>query len=214
MELAASLDFHPRVLLTSSSRVYAPVSPESPKLRETALLGPRSAYGRTKLAAEAEVLRAVRQHDCDAIIVRSFQQAGPRQDPRMMLSQWARQFAAGGSRPVEVYTRDAQIDLCDGRDAVRAYRLLIEQGRSGAVYNVGSGIGRPSGDVLDILHHLADPQRPIVELRPGFKQDPIADIGRLVRCTGWRATIPLETTAADTLAWWEEFLSERPGGRP
>ena len=77
---------------------------------------------------------------------------------------------------------------------------------------MGSGISRRSGDVLKILQEMADPQRPVVELRPGFKQDPIADITRLVRCTGWRATIPLETTVADTLAWWRRFETPPENG--
>jgi len=202
MELAASLDSRPRVLLASTSHVYAPVSRHAPRVDETSPLGPRLAYAKTKLAAEEEVRRAIREHDCDAVIVRIFQQAGPRLDPRLMLSQWARQFVLGGSRPVEVYTLDAHIDLSDGRDSVRAYRLLIEHGRCGEVYNLGSGVRRRSGDVLEILRSMTDPGRPIIELDPGFKQDPIADISRLVRCTGWRATIPVETTVADTLAWW------------
>jgi len=204
LELAASLQRRPRVLFASSSHVYAPVSPDSPRVDETAPVGPRQGYGRTKLAAEGEVRRAVARHGCDAVIARSFPHAGPRQDPRMMLSQWARQFAAAGSNPVEVYTREARIDLSDVRDVVRAYRLLAERGRSGEVYNVGSGVSRPSGDVLDLLHQMADPGRPVVELTPGPKQDPIADVTRLVECTGWCARVPIETTVADTLAWWRQ----------
>ncbi|HUT12624.1 MAG TPA: NAD-dependent epimerase/dehydratase family protein [Thermoguttaceae bacterium] len=202
MELVASLPSRPRVLFTSSSHVYAPVSPQSPKIDETAPLAPRRGYGRTKLAAESEVRRAVEQAGCDAVIARSFQHTGPQQNPRMMLPEWTRQFATGGSEPVKVFTRDARIDLTDVRDVVRAYKLLMERGERGEIYNVGSGVSRRSGDVLDVLRTMADPKRPIEELHPGFKQDPIADITRLVRCTGWRARVSLETTVADTLAWW------------
>jgi GDP-4-dehydro-6-deoxy-D-mannose reductase len=211
MELAALLPSRPRVLFTSSSHVYAPVSPQQPKVDEDAAVGPRRAYGRTKFLAEEEVRRHVDQYGCDAVIARSFQHTGPRQNPRMMLPQWARQFAAG-SRPVEVHTLDAQLDLSDVRDVVRAYRLLMEHGRRGEVYNVGSGVSRRSGEILEILRNLADPTRPVVELRPGFKQDPVADTGRILRRTGWRARLPLETTVSDTLAWWQR-VSQRGGGK-
>ena len=204
MELAAALPSRPRVLFVSSSHVYTPVTPETPVVDELAPLGPRRGYGRSKLAAEAEVRRAVDELGCDAVVTRSFQHTGPRQNPRMMLPQWARQFARDESDPVEVYTRDAMIDLTDVRDVVRAYRLLIERGRRGEVYNVGSGVARRSGDVLDVLRNLADPQRPIVELHPGRKQDPIANIARLVQCTAWQPMIPIETTVADTLSWWRQ----------
>ncbi|NQU23334.1 MAG: NAD-dependent epimerase/dehydratase family protein, partial [Candidatus Nealsonbacteria bacterium] len=202
MELAAELPSRPRVLFVSSSHVYAPVTTETPVVDESAPLQPQRGYGRSKLAAEAEVRRAVEELGCDAVVTRSFQHTGPRQNPRMMLPQWARQFALAGSEPVEVHTRDAMIDLTDVRDVVRAYRLLIERGTRGEVYNVGSGVAVRSGDVLDVLRNLADPQRPIVELHPGRKQDPIANIDRLVQSTGWQPIVPIETTVADTLAWW------------
>jgi len=213
MELAATLEDRPRVLLTSSSHVYAPVSRQSPQIDETAPTVPRRGYGRTKLAAEAEVCRAVDELGCDAVITRSFQHTGPRQNPRMMLPEWTRQFALGGSEPVRVHNCDTYIDLSDVRDVVRAYRLLVERGRRAAVYNVGSGRSRRTGDVLEVLRNLADPKRPVLELHPGVKQDPIANISRLVHCTGWHATIPLETTVSDTLAWWRERESRSAGHR-
>jgi len=204
LELAASLPVRPRVLLISSSHVYRPVLPEKPYVSETAALGPINAYGRTKLAAEELAAAAVARGDCEAIVVRAFHHTGPRQSPQMMLPQWARQFADGTREPVAVYTRDSHLDLSDVRDVVRAYRLLVELGTSGEVYNVGSGVNRSSGQVLNILRALADPQRTIIELRPGFRQEAIADVTRLVRSTGWQPAIRIEQTVADTLAWWRE----------
>ena len=101
-----------------------------------------------------------------------------------------------------MHTRDARIDLADVRDVVRAYRLLVEHGRRGEVYNVGSGVQRTSGQVLDLLRGMADPERPVIELHPGPKQDPIADVTRLVDCTGWRPQIPVEKGLQATVEWF------------
>ncbi len=204
LELAGWLDSRPRVLFISSARVYAPVRPESSVIDESAPLGPIHPYGRTKLAAEEEVAQAIERLGCDAVIARAFQHTGPRQSPRMMLPQWVQQFAVNTSEPVEVLTCDAQIDVTDVRDTVRAYRLLTEKGRCGVTYNVGSGKAQRSGDVLELLRQMADPGRPIKELAPGFKQDPIADITRLTDETGWNPTVPIEQTVADTWTWWRE----------
>jgi GDP-4-dehydro-6-deoxy-D-mannose reductase len=187
-------------LFISSAHVYGPVSREAPRVREDTPLGPRGAYGKTKVAGEEAVRRAA-ANGADAVVIRAFQHTGPRQNPRMMLPQWARQFALGCD-PVEVFTRDAYVDLTDVRDVVRAYRLVVEKGRCGEIYNVGSGTCRRSGDILALLQRLADPGRSIVETSPGVKQEPIADITRVAHLTGWHPAVPLEETVADTLAYW------------
>ncbi len=210
LQLAASLPSCPRVLFASTSHVYAPVSAESPKIDESAPLGPPRGYGHTKLAAEAEVHRAIDRLGCDAVIARGFQHTGPRQNPRMMLPEWARQFALGGAQPVTVHNLDTMIDLTDGRDVVQAYRLLLEHGQRGEVYNIGSGTARRTGDVFALLREMADPRRPFVELHPGARQDPIADVTKLVACTGWQPEIPLEETVADTLSWWRRQDRDSP----
>ncbi len=207
LELAARLRPRPRVLFVSTSHIYAPVTLERPTVAEDSPLAPTQGYGMTKLEAEWTVAHAVASAGIDAVVARAFQHCGPRQSPRMMLSQWARQFARGAKTPVEVYNCDTYIDLTDVRDVVRAYRLLIERGERGAIYNVGSGVRRRTGDILQQLRDMADPGRPIVELRPGIKQDPIADISRLAGQTGWQPRIPLEQTIRDTLAYWHVALS-------
>jgi len=202
LALAAALPSSPRVLSISSSYVYAPVTADRPRIDETWPVTPKRGYGRTKLAAEEAVRHAVVEDHVDAVIVRAFQHTGPGQSPRMMLSEWAFQFAQGGPTPVKVHTQDAWIDLTDVRDVVRAYRLLALDGERGEVYNVGSGIARRTGDILSLLPKTAQPPRPGVERRPGCKQDPSADITRLTRRTGWQPRIPLEQRVQDTFRWW------------
>ena len=46
---------------------------------------------------------------------------------------------------------DAVRDFTDVRDVVRAYWLLLEEGRAGETYNVCSGRGIAIGDVLQLL---------------------------------------------------------------
>ena len=203
LALAASLPKPPRVLVISSSHVYEPVAAERPVVTEESPLGPVGGYGKTKREAERAALEAANESGLDVVIVRAFQHAGPRQSARLMLAEWARQLARPSPQPIQVRTLDAHIDLTDVRDVVRAYRLLTEHGAASQVYNVGSGESHRSGDLFETLRELADPARPVLELRPGRKQDPIADISRLVECTGWQPEIPIEQTIADTLAYWQ-----------
>ncbi len=202
LDLAARLPRKPRVLFISTSHVYGGATKEHHRLDETTPAAPHRAYGKTKWMAEQLAVRARSEHGLDVLIVRSFQHTGPRQEPRLMLPEWAVQFARG-DEPVRVKHLNTWIDLSDVRDVVRAYRLLAELGDCNGVYNVGSGVARRTGDILEVLRRLAGPNREIVEQQPGqVRWDPVADVRRLQAATGWRPEIELEKTVGDTLEYW------------
>jgi GDP-4-dehydro-6-deoxy-D-mannose reductase len=209
LDLAASLPFAPRVLFTSTSHVYAPVTPNQYRVDETAPVAPRGGYGISKLAAEDRIRQATgRSRDGPKVVIaRSFQHTGPRQKLRpLMLTDWANEFTKRSSGPVVVKNSNTWIDLSDVRDVVRAYRLLIERGEPGSVYNVGSGARRRTGDVLDILAKYAGPDRPIDVKSRQERHDPIASNRKLVACTHWQPEIPLERTVQDFFDYWREHF--------
>ncbi|HUY32145.1 MAG TPA: NAD-dependent epimerase/dehydratase family protein [Pirellulales bacterium] len=207
LQLAMSLSSRPRVLFTSTSHVYAPVTSPTFEVDETAPLGPRRGYGISKLAAEERIRETVCRAGLDVVIARSFQHTGPRQEPKLMLPEWAQQFARQGSGPVRVKNLNTWIDLSDVRDVVRAYRRLIEWGEAGSVYNVGSGTGRRTGEVLEILANYAGSKRPIEVESHEERRDPIADNRKLVACSHWRPEISLEKTVADTFDYWRALIA-------
>jgi nucleoside-diphosphate-sugar epimerase len=202
LELAGQLRPAPRVLVVSSAHVYAPVDPARPQVAEDAPLAPRSAYGVTKLACERLCAAAV-AGGLDAIVARAFQHAGPRQLPKFMLPEWAAQFAHLGDEPIRVVTLDSYNDLSDVRDVVRAYRHLLDAPHTRGVYNVGSGINVRSGDVFALLAACSGRHPDVVQLQPGRRQSPIADISRITAATGWSPRIPLRQTVGDTWAYFQ-----------
>ncbi len=203
IDLLTTLPQVPRFLLTSSNHVYAPVCPEDPVVSEEATVNPESAYGKTKLAAEAIVLQAVHNQQLDACIVRSFQHTGPRQQARLMVPEWACQFARE-TETVRVQTLDSCLDLSDVRDVVRAYRAIMQQQTSETIFNVGSGIAIRSGNVCELFQQLATSRRQIEEISPGQRQHPIADISRVQKATDWKPVIQLAQTLKDTLDYWKK----------
>lgn len=202
LDLAAMLPRQPRLVFISTSHVYGKATRRDQRFDETSSADPQRAYGKTKLMAEAAVRRAVAEHAVEAVIVRAFQHTGPRQEPRLMLPEWVEQLADPSIKSIRVKHLDTWIDLTDVRDVVRAYRLLAQRGESGGVYNVGSGVARRTGDILAALLKISGLSPTIVEIQPGAEKfDPIADVQRLQRATGWRPQISLEQTIADTLAF-------------
>jgi GDP-4-dehydro-6-deoxy-D-mannose reductase len=203
IDLALSLPKPPRVIFVSTSHIYAKASAENRLFDEAAPTGPQRAYGKTKLLAEEAVHKAAAKNGLDTVIVRAFQHTGPRQEPRLMLPEWAIQVSQPSNEPIRVKHLSTWVDLTDVRDVVRAYRLLAEVGQPGNIYNVGSGVPVRTGDILDLLLRLSGSSREVVEMQPGpEKFDPIADASRLQAATGWRPEIKLESTVRDTLDYW------------
>ena len=76
------------------------------------------------------------------ITVRPFNHIGPGQIPNFAVPALAKRIVEAdrpGPRPSRSGNLSARRDFTDVRDVVRAYRLLIESGEPGAVYNVCSG---------------------------------------------------------------------------
>lgn len=210
LELAEKLVRRPRVVFTSSSHVYA-VNSRQPTVSETAPLAPRNAYGRTKLEAEELCLSAA-AGGADVVVVRSFSQAGPRQDPRLMLAEWARQLLSDAPS-ITVGNLHVDVDLLDVRDAVQALRALALNGVAGEVYNVGSATSRTTGSWFELLRHTAGDRRPVNERDVTPRSDPIADTGKLRSLTGWRPTITPEQTVSAIWNYWRGAVGGEASSR-
>lgn len=201
-----------RVLIPGSAYVYA--SSAAP-LDERAALAPASPYALSKLAQEQLGIRAVHDEGLQVVVTRSFNHTGPRQSADFFAPAMARQIALierGGDEPViRVGNLDAERDLTDVRDTVRAYMLLMDKGIPGTVYNVSSGIGRPMRTVLEELARRSrvpvrietDPTR----LRPNDTPVLLGDSTRLRETTGWTPVITFERMLDDLLDYWRNTVA-------
>jgi len=90
------------------------------------------------------------------------------------------------------------------RDIVRAYRLVMQKGEPGGVYNVCRGESVLIADVLQRLMALAGVDVPVVidpeRVRPVDLFEQVGDPGRLVRLTGWQPVVTLDESLKEVLA--------------
>lgn len=92
---------------------------------------------------------------------------------------------------------------------IRAYALIMEHGKAGETYNVGSGPccfypGDFRHDRIFFQSRYQSRGRPLAKLRPVDVPIIEADIRKLVECTGWKRGIPLERTIEETLDYWRK----------
>ncbi len=203
-----------RVVWVSSCEVYG--VPDTLPTPEDAPVSPANPYAVSKASGEwlAEIYAA--SYELDIVRARPFSHSGPGQLSTFLLSSLTRQAAEGrraGVERLELVTGNGATrrDFTDVRDVVRAYRLLADRAQPG-VYNVSSGVSVSAADqvalIAELLHpievvHVVDPQR----VRANEVMELCGAHDRLTAVTGWQPEIPLRTTMADTIAWWEAELS-------
>jgi GDP-4-dehydro-6-deoxy-D-mannose reductase len=204
----------PRILAVGSGMIYGdPVRPDQ-VFNEDSPLRPTSPYGTSKAAADLVGYQVTRSHNLDIVRTRPFNHIGPRQSPQFAVANFARQLAEirRGTRPPLLETGDlsAHRDLTDVRDVAAAYVLLMERGRSGEAYNVGSGTSYSMQTVLDRLVALAgvkvQVRRRTDLLRRADTQKVLVSAERLRAETGWAPRHSLQQTLEDTLQYWSNLV--------
>jgi GDP-4-dehydro-6-deoxy-D-mannose reductase len=195
-----------RVLAVASADVYGVVTEAELPLTETSPLRPTSPYAASKLAADALAQQAFLGHGLGVVRVRPFNHLGPGQSEQFVAPAIAARIARAerddlSSIPVGNLT--ARRDVTDVRDVVRAYRLLVERGEAGEVYNVCTGEDLAVQTLADLLVGMA--RRPIELVPDPSLLRPVdlpvlrGDASKLRAATGWEPRIPIERTTADLL---------------
>ena len=151
-------DYSPKILLIGSGEEYGILPANTSLVSETTPVHPANPYAITKMAQNLFGALYAKAYEMHVMMVRAFNHVGPRQLPQFVVSDFCKQVAeimAGKREPVmRVGNLTAARDFTDVRDVVRAYSLLIEHGKSGEVYNVGSGRAIVIQEILDrIIAH-------------------------------------------------------------
>ncbi len=195
-----------RVLTVGSADVYGKVTPDELPLVETSPTRPTSPYAASKVAAEAVALQAFLGFGQQVVHVRPFNHLGPGQSTRFVAPALAERIARNerdGTTELTVGNLSSERDFTDVRDVVRAYRMLVEDGAAGAIYNVCSGHAIAVEELAREMIGLSTIDQRLVEdpdlMRPVDIPVLLGDSGELRRATGWKPEIPLSETLADLL---------------
>ncbi len=204
--------FKGRMLNISSSEVYGFPKDDQLPITEEMALSPMSPYSVSKIAAEALCYQWSQTESFEILTARPFTHIGPGQSDRFSISNFAKQIAEimlGRKRPVmRAGSMDTTRDFTDVRDVVRAYILLLDQGRNGGVYNVCSGRESHMRVLLDTLIEHSGLSI-TVEEEQSLTRDKeqlriCGSYERLYNDTGWRPEIPLPKSLSDILEYWVE----------
>jgi len=198
-----------RILVSGSADQYGVLQNGKIMADESDPCIPKSPYAISKYAQERLALSIAARKKLDIVLTRSFNHIGPGQKTGFVVTDFASAIARiiHGADPV-IYVGNTQAyrDFTDVRDVARAYRLLIEHGRTGAVYNVGSGRLHSIQYILDTLIAKSGVS---VSIQIDEKKVRPIDILKLGCCnekihldTGWSVHIPIEDSLEAILNYW------------
>lgn len=206
-----------KILCIGSSEEYGFVEEKHLPLTEDLMIQPANPYAVTKMAQESMARVYSEGLGLDIICTRSFNHIGPRQRDTFVVASFTKQVAQAaidGKHELDMTTGNLNVirDFLDVRDVVNAYRLLLENGKKGEVYNICSGEGIPLTKIIKTLSEISgikitthtDPSL----IRPNDIAKIIGSNKKLKSDTAWNRKFTLQQTLTDTFNYWKDQLSK------
>jgi dTDP-glucose 4,6-dehydratase len=204
----------------STCEVYGDMSLDDPgAFTEESPYRPRTPYNASKAAADHYVRAWFETFGLPVTITNCCNNYGPYQFPEKVIPLFTTN--ALDDVPLPVYASSGNkrewlhvLDHCRGIDAV------LERGREGETYNIGSGVERSVDEIADgVLGLLGKPPslKTTVPDRPGHDRRYLLDSSKLRRELGWAPTVSFEEGLSETVkwylenrVWWEPLKARAP----
>mgnify|MGYP000546119114 FL=1 len=189
-----------RFIGAGSQAEYGPmdvdkISPDSP-------VNPTTPYGAAKLASGQLARMLCKELGMECIWPRIFSVYGIYEKETTMVASGLRKMLAGEKTS---FTPALQRwDYLFSADAGRAYYLIGEKGKDGAVYCVGSGKAAPLKDYIEIMAELTGVEETGIGARPypaGTVMNLCADISSLTEDTGFVPEYTFREGIRETITW-------------
>lgn len=203
---------HSRLLLVSSGEIYDHHS--STPLSENQLVRPTSPYAASKAIQDALAQSYVSSYHLPIIIARPFNHIGPYQREGFVVADFASQIVKierGQTPEIRVGNLTAARDFTDVRDIIRAYHLLMNKGKIGEIYNLGTGTAVKISTLLEKLIKQSSTQIKVVvdksKFRPVDAPIIIAQNSK-ISALGWQPQFSLDETLRDILDYWRGIIKK------
>tara|TARA_B100001057_G_C22825118_1_gene941077 strand:+ start:1174 stop:2190 length:1017 start_codon:yes stop_codon:yes gene_type:complete len=202
------------VHICSSSEVFGKVKKKNIPIKEDNHYHPASPYAISKVGVDLLGKHYAEAYRINTQITRMFTHTGPRRSEFFAESTFAKQIALIEEKKIPPIIHVGNLNslrtICDVRDAVRAYYLVVtKKPIPGSVYNIGGSYSCTIKFLLDKLISLSKIDRNKIKikvqkkrLRPVDADLQIPAIKKFQKHTGWKPKIKFEDTMKDLLEFW------------
>jgi len=178
---------------------------------------PRTPYNASKAAADHAVRAYFETFDLPITITNCCNNYGPRQFPEKVIPLFLTNALDDHELPLYASTQNRR-EWLHVDDHCRAIDLVLEQGRVGETYNVGSGVERSIEQIADLVLDLTGKReslKVIVPDRPGHDRSYLLNSSKIRGELGWTPDVPFDDGLRGVAEWyaanrsWWEPLKER-----
>jgi dTDP-glucose 4,6-dehydratase len=143
------------------------------------------------------------------VIVRPFNNYGPRQHPDKVVPRFITQALQDGELTIhgDGHASRDWLYVDDDAEAIEAVIAAPLEDVAGEVLNVATGIDIPVTEIADaVLDALRKPAslKTFVTERPGQVDRHIGSTEKMTRLTGWQARTSFDEGLARTIAWYRD----------
>lgn len=212
LEIAATLSLKKVLIVSSGGAVYGRV--DQLPILETHPTNPLSPYGITKLAIEkyAGMYRATKK--VPVVIARPANAYGEGQRPYTGQGFIATAIASVlDGKMIIVFGDNGTIrDYIHVEDIARGLIAILDRGKVGEQYNLGTGVGMSNEDILAAIRVHSDQQGHSINVKhlPAREFDVpanVLDIQKIKNDTGWVPSIAFSDGLARAWRWFEKYYS-------
>ncbi len=193
-----------RFLHISTDEVYGDV-PDGQFSTESDLLHPRSPYAASKAGAEMQVIAYVETYGVPVVVARPANNVGPRQHVEKFVPLCTTN--ALQELPLPIYGDGRQQrDWLFVEDNCEALDLLLHQGETGEVYNIGAKNHRYNIDVAETILELVGRPKSLIRFvadRAGHDRRYGVDYDKVAKL-GWSPRHDFRSGIETTVRWYQE----------
>ena len=206
--LQAALDARvPRFHHISTCEVYGDLALDTDEVfTEESPYRPRTPYNASKAAADMAVRAYHETFGLATTISNCSNNYGPYQFPEKLIPWFTIRLLSGKQMTLYKSSRNRR-EWLHVADHCRAIDLILQQGRVGETYNIGSGVEVDVETVADTLIEtfgLDESAKMYVPDRPGHDRRYLLDSSKIRAELGWAPEVPFEQGFRDTVQWYQE----------
>jgi dTDP-glucose 4,6-dehydratase len=180
---------------------------------------PRTPYNASKAGADLAVRAYAETFGLPVTITNCSNNYGPRQFPEKVIPLFLTNALDDRELPLYASTQNRR-EWLHVDDHCSAIDLVLDAGREGETYNVGSGVERSIEEIADLVLALAGKPaslKTIVPDRPGHDRRYLLDSSKLRDELGWEPATGFESGLRETVewyaanrAWWQPLRERAP----